>query len=116
MGNVGAEVLTEPLTSRTDPLGYQARFRELVPDAQRRRKLLIVLSGQFAAAHKQAPANRKLWVNSNDSNFRTSGGFSADNKAQQAALKNGFSQLGVQPDPRSGNNVMELRGDVVGHV
>ena len=116
LGHLGAEMLTEPLTSSTDSIGYQARFRQLVPDAQRRRKLLTVLSGQFATAHKQTPANRKLWVNWNESNFRKSGGFSADNKAQQAALKLGFSQLGVQPDPRSGNNVMELRGDVVGHV
>jgi hypothetical protein len=55
-----------------------------------------VLSGQFAAAHKQAPANRKLWVNWNDSNFRTSGGFSADNKAQQAQTSGTRVKIAVE--------------------
>lgn len=123
--HLSAEFLFEPLTSVTDELGFQVRFKQLVPEPRQRKELLATLSSRFSARHRNAPPSSiwkvadtlyKLWVNWEKANFRTSGGFSPDNDAQRSARQLGFSQLGVQPDPKSGQNVMELRGDVVNHT
>lgn len=110
LGHVRAELMFTSLTSGTDWVakGYKIRFKQLVPEPQRRQELLATLSNQFAAAHAAQPNQR--WVNWGEANFRTSGGFSPDNDCQ----KGDFSGLGL--DPKSGYNVMELRGDVVGHT
>ena len=107
LGHVRAELLHASLTDRTKP--HRSRFRELVPEPGRRAELLTVLSDQFARAHLPEPGKR-LWVRWGDPNFRTSGPFSPDNHCDKSDF------VGLGPDPNAGRNIMELRGDVIGHT